>query len=73
MSSPLNFWENTLDGKWRCYVKRELDTLGVLTMEDMETGECVFKKDVPVSKYFRQQDILSWGNLCLIEAKKLES
>jgi hypothetical protein len=71
--SQENFWENTLDGKWRCFVQKELDTMGVLKMEDIGTGECVFSKPVPVSKYFRQQDVLSWGNLCLIEAKKLDS
>jgi hypothetical protein len=67
------FWENTLDEKWRCFVEKESDVVGVLKMVDIETDECVFQKLVPVSKYFRQQDILSWGNLCLIEAKKFSS
>ncbi len=72
MSTDRIFWENTLDSKWRCYVLMQTDTYGYLRMEDIATGQRVLDREVPVSRYFRTDDIIGWGNICMIEARRLE-
>ena len=66
-------WENTLDSTYRCYVLMDSDTYGYLRMEYLDTGERVMNQLVPVSKYFREQDVLSWGEACMRKAKELEN
>lgn len=70
MSNPV-FWSNTLDGTYRCYVQLETDTCGYLRMERLDTNERVLDRLVPVSKYFRHQDIYWWGRECLRKAAAL--
>jgi hypothetical protein len=65
-------WENTLDNTYRCYVLMQTDTYGYLRMERLDSGERVLDQEVPVSKYFREQDVLSWGDVCMRRAKELE-
>ena len=66
-------WENTLDNTYRCYVLMQTDTYGYLRMERLDSGERVLDQEVPVSKYFREQDVLSWGDACMKKAKELEN
>jgi len=66
-------WENTLDSTYRCYVLMDSDTYGYLRMEYLDTGERVMDQLVPVSKYFRCQDVLNWGESCMNKAKELEN
>lgn len=66
-------WENTLDNTYRCYVLMQTDTYGYLRMERLDSGERVLDQEVPVSKYFREQDVLSWGEACMRKAKELEN
>jgi hypothetical protein len=42
-------------------------------MERLDSGERVLDQEVPVSKYFREQDVLSWGEACMRKAKELEN
>lgn len=65
-------WENTLDNNYRCYVLMQTDTYGYLRMERLDSGERVLDQEVPVSKYFREQDVLKWGDVCMRRAKELE-
>jgi hypothetical protein len=58
-------WKNTLDNRFLCSVTEETETCGRLEMVDVGTGELVYKKLVPLSKYFREQDVLWWGQECL--------
>jgi hypothetical protein len=69
--NPKIVWENTLDQEYNCYVLEQTDTYGYLRMERIDTGERVLDKEVPISKYFRSQDILWWGRECLKMAEKL--
>jgi hypothetical protein len=69
--NPRIVWKNTLDQEYNCYVLEQTDTFGYLLMERIDTGERVLDKEVPISKYFREQDILWWGRECLRMAKKL--
>lgn len=72
MTSNSVFWSNTLDDKWRCYVLLQTDAAGFLRMEDIATGQRVLDVEVPVSRYFRTQDIIAWGDRCMAEARRLE-
>ena len=67
---PQIVWENTLDDTYRCYVLGQTDTYGYLRMERLDTGERVLDREVPISRYFKQQDVLSWGDTCMFEAVK---
>jgi hypothetical protein len=58
-------WENTLDDTYRCYVLGQTDTYGYLRMERIDTGERILDLEVPISRYFSEQDILSWGDTCM--------
>lgn len=58
-------WKNTIDGKYLCSVTEQLTTCGILRLTEMETREVLLQKLVPISKYFRHQDILWWGQECL--------
>lgn len=58
-------WENNLDGIYRCYVLAQTDTYGYLRVEKIETGERLLDKEVAISKYFRTQDIIKWGEMCM--------
>jgi hypothetical protein len=40
-------------------------------MTDTETGEIVLDREVPTSKYFRDRDILEWGEICMNVAGRL--
>jgi hypothetical protein len=71
MSNPNIIWQNTLDGKFNCYVLRQADSYGILRMERIETGEVVLDREVPTSKYFRDRDILEWGEICMNVAGRL--
>lgn len=71
--NPKIVWENNLDGEYNCYVLEQTDTYGYLRMERIDTGERVLDKEVPISKYFRNQDILWWGQECLLLAKILSN
>jgi hypothetical protein len=64
-------WSNTLDQEYNCYVLGQTDTYGYLRMERIDTGERVLDKEVAISKYFHQQDILWWGRECLRMAERL--
>jgi hypothetical protein len=72
MNDPKLFWKNHLDGVWNCEVSMVTDQSGVLTMSEIETGRVVMRKDVAVSRYFRTDDIIYWGNLCMIQAAKMK-
>lgn len=62
---PQVIWENTLDNTYRCYVLGQTDTYGYLRMERIDTGERVLDREVPISRYFRDRDVLSWGDICM--------
>jgi hypothetical protein len=62
---PQVVWENTLDDTYRCYVLGQTDTYGYLRMERIDTGERVLDREVPISKYFRERDVLAWGDTCM--------
>ena len=66
------FWSNTLDDKYRCYVLEQTDTCGYLRMERIDDGTRVLDVEVPISKYFREQDIIKWGDMCIYTAYKLK-
>lgn len=65
-------WSNTLDGIWNCYVLEQTECSGYLRMESIETGERVLDVLVPISRYFRVQDVLQWGHMCMKEAENYE-
>jgi hypothetical protein len=71
MSDSKIVWSNTLDGKFTCQVREYMHTWGYLTMSLIETGETVYTKAVPISKYFKGQDVLWWGRYCIAAARKL--
>ncbi len=71
MSNPNIIWQNTLDGKYECYVLRQTDAYGILRMTDTETSEVVLDREVPTSKYFKDRDILEWGEICMNVAGRL--
>jgi hypothetical protein len=58
-------WENNLDGIYHCYVLAQADTYGYLRMEHVDTGERVLDREVPISTYFRDRDVLEWGEICM--------
>jgi hypothetical protein len=62
---PEIVWENILDDTYRCYVLAQSDTYGYLRMERLDTGERILDLEVSISRYFPQQDILSWGDTCM--------
>jgi hypothetical protein len=64
-------WQNTLDGKFQCQVEEYMETWGYLTMRLIGTGETVYTKAVPISRYFKAQDVLWWGRYCIAAARKL--
>jgi hypothetical protein len=64
-------WSNTLDGVYACQVREHMDTWGYLSMSLIETGETVYTRAVPISKYFREQDVLWWGKYCIAAARRL--
>lgn len=66
------FWSNTLDDKYECYVLEQTDTYGYLRMERIEDGARVLDVEVPISKHFRQQDIIRWGDMCIYTAYLLK-
>jgi hypothetical protein len=68
---PKIIWENTLDREYRCYVREQIDTWGYLCMERLDTGKEVLRKAVPISRYFRPQDVLWWGRECLRKSRAL--
>ena len=63
--NPSFVWENILDDTYRCYVLSQSDTYGYLRMERIDTGDRILDLKVPISRYFPQQDILSWGDICM--------
>lgn len=71
MQNPI-FWQNTLDSEWKCYVLLMTEFCGYLRMEHLETGERVMDIEVPVSKHFRDQDIIGWGDMCMRHAASLK-
>lgn len=71
MPDPKIIWSNTLDGVYLCQVREHMDTWGYLTMVRSETGETVYTRAVPISRYFKSQDVLWWGKYCMAAARKL--
>lgn len=63
--NPEIVWENILDDTYRCYVLGQADTYGYLRMERIDTGERILDLEVPISRYFRDRDVLSWGDTCM--------
>jgi hypothetical protein len=70
--APKVVWSNDLDGIYHCYVLEQTDTYGYLRMERHSDGERVLDTEVPISKHFRTQDILRWGDVCMRVAKRYE-
>lgn len=64
-------WQNTLDNTYVCYVLEQTDTYGYLRMERIDTGERVLDQEVPISRYFKERDILSWGDICMNTAGEI--
>lgn len=71
MSNPNIIWQNTLDEEFNCYVLSQTDSYGILRMERVGTGEVVLDREVPTSKYFKDRDILEWGEICMNVASRL--
>lgn len=71
-SSPKVFWSNTLDGKYRCYVLEQTNTYGYLRVERIEDDFRILDVEVPISRYFREQDVIRWGDMCMLAAYKYE-
>lgn len=69
---PQVIWQNTLDNTYRCYVLEQTDTYGYLRMERIDTGERVLDREVPISRYFRDRDVLSWGDICMNVAGRID-
>jgi hypothetical protein len=65
LTGPSVVWHNTLDDTYRCYVLAQSDTYGYLRMERIDTGDRILDLEVPISRHFRHQDILSWGEICM--------
>lgn len=63
-------WQNRLDDRYDCMVVEEGWTEGRLTMVETATGKLVLDTLVPVSKYFRTDDVLSWGSMCIDAANR---
>jgi hypothetical protein len=70
--NPEIVWENTLDNTYKCYVLAQTDFYGYLRMENLDTGERVLDREVPTSKYFRERDVLEWGEICMRIAGMVE-
>lgn len=70
--NPEIVWENILDETYRCYVLWQTDTYGYLRMERIDTGERVLDLEVPISRYFRDRDVLSWGDTCMNVAGRVD-
>ena len=68
---PKIIWSNTLDDTYRCYVLEQTDSYGYLRMERLDNNQRVLDVAVPISKYFKDQDVLSWGEICMDRASKL--
>lgn len=58
-------WKNTLDNRFLCSVTEDLETCGILEMREVGSEDVVYSRLVPISKYFREQDIIWWGQECL--------
>lgn len=58
-------WENTLDASYACRVVEKAPTYGELYLKNLETESSQFIGLVPISKYFKTQDVLSWGEKCI--------
>lgn len=58
-------WENNLDEGYTCKVIKKAPTYGELFLESLETGKSEFISLVPISKYFKNQDIFHWGEKCI--------
>ena len=71
MPDPKIVWSNNLDGEYFCQVREHMDTWGYLTMTLIETGETVYTRAVPISRYFKSQDVLWWGRDCMVAARRL--
>lgn len=65
-------WENNLDGKYRCYVLSQVDTYGYLRVERIEDGLRILDTEVPISRHFRNQDVMNWGDRCMLAVYKFE-
>lgn len=65
------YWSNHLDNEYRCYVLEQTDTYGYLRMERIDDGARVLDVEVPISRYFREQDIVRWGDMCIYTAYNL--
>lgn len=70
--NPSVVWENTLDDTYRCYVLAQSDTYGYLRMERIDTGERVLDREVPISRYFRERDVIFWGDTCMVVAWRID-
>jgi len=68
---PKVIWDNVLDNTYRCYVLGQTDTYGYLRMERIDNGQRVLDIEVPISVYFKTEDVLSWGDICMRRAEEL--
>jgi hypothetical protein len=49
----------------------QTDTYGYLRMERIDNGQRVLDIEVPISVYFKTEDVLSWGDMCMRRAEEL--
>lgn len=63
-------WSNTLDGQYQCEMIPQADTYGVLRVKRIEDGLVLLKTFMPISRYFKAQDVIWWGDRAMLAVYK---